>query len=639
MPHFTTDRVKLSAEWQPVPNYSKRVTKDGQTYQLVSKYQREYSTSERAKRASLGALAYSASFFTSKFTPKEIDKLLNDKYEKIRFANDLSVKDAPLMNTNDQFEQSRKILEQGIVISEETILQLQPLLKGDKFSDISVDAAPDLTFKLYPFESTFQEMVDNQTFLTKEHLNLLKLPPTKFFTLKYEGRNYPFLATKKLDFDAAAQKKLHAENAEFLQETIKQLALFICKTGRSPISWIYKGFSQIPVLKETNNVIGLPNVWKENTAISLFGSRERYGLADFVDKRSHASIVEIAKAHQIDTSPFEEAEISQKELEAGIALSEKEVSDLQPIVAEIVKGNTPEGVTKYDSNVSNHVFSLEKHPGLIFKIGNASARYKKMIEAQTFIRKESLGLLKLPHAKLFNGILAEEMLNFNPRTSMQEELFEEGGAALDKTIEQLALFICKTGFSDVEWRNIPIIDKNKIALIDVEEMVANPAVGLFGGYVDGGGRTGLVRLVNETQGKIVLAVAQKCGVNTKEFQWGFDRRKEDLKESQDIKAFHKKRGVQGNEPLEVDFENLGLDEKSKNGAKMVVESINTQMQGKDPRDSVKEKRKVKVGYSSKESHKMNLSSDRYTQILKALEANGYIFKWTTDGSYDFKVQA
>lgn len=633
MPNFTTDKINLSANWQPVPNYSKRVSKDGHNYQLVSKYQREYSTTERAARACLGVLAFFTSFITSKISGKDVQKLFTAQYEKIRFANDLKLGDAPLKKTNDQIEQSRKLLEQGIAISEETVLQLQPHIKGDSFSDFAVDSAPDLTFKLFPSEDTFLEMVDDQTVLTKEQLNLLKLPPAKFFTLKYEGRNYHILATKKLDFDAAAQRKLHAENAEALRETIKQLALFICKTGRSPFGLFSDGLSQIPVLKD--NVIGLPWVCKENVALALFGSKERTGLVDVVDQRFHASIVEVAKAHQIDTGPFEEAQRSRKELEAGIAISEKEISEIQPIIAEILKGKTPAGVTRYTCNQTNHVFSLKKYPGLIFKMGNTKARYKKMIEAQTVIRTESLGLLKLPHAKLIYGIIAEEKFNFNPRTSAQEELFEEGGAALDKTIEQLARFICKTGFSDVEWRNIPIVDKNKIALIDVEEM-SDAATGLFGGYVNCGSRTGLVRLVNEAQGKIVLDVAQKFEINTKKFQWGFDRRKADIKESQEIKAFHKKHGRNGNEPLVVDIESLGLDQKLKEGAKGVVQAINAQMQAKDPRDSVKEKRKVQIGYSSQ---KLALSVNSYTQILKALEAKGYIFKWQEDGSYDFKVQA
>src|SRR5690606_32895894 len=160
-------------------------------------------------------------------------------------------------------------------------------------------------------------------------------------------------------------------------------------------------------------------------------------------------------------------------------------------------------------------------------------------------------------------IIAERKLDLNPSESAQEQYFEEYASSLNETIRQLAVFICNTGYSDVEWRNNPVLNNSlnefgqrKIGLIDIEEMDSK-TTGLFGG---GFGRRGLVRCVNEEQGKIVEKVAKQNSVSTSSFASAYSRRKEELEKVRKLKKYYDTNNiVTGYEPLKVDVSTLGLN--------------------------------------------------------------------------------
>jgi|GEM_PF-6917535 len=333
----------------------------------------------------------------------------------------------------------------------------------------------------------------------------------------------------------------------------------------------------------------------------------------------------------------EERTISEKELQQGMSISEETIAKIQTCMKNVLERKEKGGIKFYNSQENHRVFALDIAPGLIFKMkvskdchalgkdDSMMARYQTMINAQTVLRTHQLGLLVLPHAKIFNvkaegkeyEIIAEQKVDINPNESAQEQYFEEYADSLNETIRQLAIFICKTGYSDVEWRNNPVLNNSldgngnrKIALIDIEE-IDSEETGLFGG---GFGRTGLADLVSEEQGNIIESVAKQNNVSTSSFAYAHDRRKKALESNSKLKEYYATKNItKGDEPIHVDIDSLGLDinkegrintyvevdgqlkrEKKTVTLKTVIEDLvkemNKLIQSNDPQKSAKGKR-------------------------------------------------
>lgn len=188
------------------------------------------------------------------------------------------------------------------------------------------------------------------------------------------------------------------------------------------------------------------------------------------------------------------------------------------------------GIKHHKIKGDNYIFELDIAPGFVFKMAFRSdltkLRYKNMILAETIVRTHNLGLLIIPRAKIikleidylsritqeFPAFIVEEKLNFTPHTASQKALFHRDENTLKEVVRQLAIFICKTGYDDVEWRNNPImIDNNnmktdrKIALIDIEHM-NQPAMGLFGNCELE--RTGLIGCTPITCHEMIRGIAR-----------------------------------------------------------------------------------------------------------------------------------
>lgn len=275
-------------------------------------------------------------------------------------------------------------------------------------------------------------------------------------------------------------------------------------------------------------------------------------------------------------------QISQQELEQDIVISEELVLKIKSCLDAILMQEENESIKFYSCQDNHRVFTLNTASEFIFKMkadgdiqtadydDSVRIRYQKMVRAQTLIRTYKLGLLALPRAKLFSvdvegkeyDIIAERKLDINTDKEVQERYFEEYANRLDESIRQLALFICKTGYSDVEYRNNPVMNSFdekgncKIALIDIEEMYKSE-IGLFGG---GFRRTGLVGLVNEVQCRIIEGIALQNNINITLFPFAFNERKKVLEEKWQLNQFYAKNGIaSGNELLEVDIDTLDLD--------------------------------------------------------------------------------
>jgi hypothetical protein len=318
-----------------------------------------------------------------------------------------------------------------------------------------------------------------------------------------------------------------------------------------------------------------------------------------------------------------EYSISEKELQSGVVISEGTISKIQTCMKNILQRKEEGGVKLYNSQSDHRVFSLDTAPEYIFKmkaskncraLGRDDAmktRYQTMINALTVCRTHGLGLLVIPNAKLFTvevegkeyEIIAEKKLCLNPTDSAQEKYFEEYASSLNETIRQLAVFICKTGYSDVEWRNNPVLNDvpdqfgcRKIGLIDIEDM-GSKTTGLFGGE----GRRGLVGCATEKQGKIIEGVAKKYGVSTSSFASAHARRKEEIEEEQKLKSFYSTKNITtGYETIHVDEDALVFSdypEKTQELKKLTLQLVNTineKIQAAELNESTKGRRYILI---------------------------------------------
>lgn len=344
----------------------------------------------------------------------------------------------------------------------------------------------------------------------------------------------------------------------------------------------------------------------------------------FTKSKENIRFAVLAPKENLTKPKNEEYNISERELQQGISISEDTISKIQTCLKNVLQRREEGGVKLYNSQGDHRVFALDTAPGLIFKMkadknchtfGNddsMKARYQTMINAQTIVRTHQLGLLVIPNAKLFTvnaegeeyEIIAERKVDINPEESAQEQYFQDHAESLNETIRQLAIFICKTGYSDVEWRNNPMLNNSldehgnrKFALIDIEEM-DNPETGLFGG---GWGRRGLVRCVTEEQGKIVETVAKQHGIQTGSFANAHARRKQEIEEGRKLKEYYTTKNITvGNEPIQIDESSLdfsehpGKVEELRKVTKDVVQAINDEISKTSSEKSVKGRRYIYI---------------------------------------------
>lgn len=194
---------------------------------------------------------------------------------------------------------------------------------------------------------------------------------------------------------------------------------------------------------------------------------------------------------------------------------------IQSLFEKILSGKNDDELKFYDSQPSHRVFSLLSENGKIFKLSTSNNeetedRYKTMLNARVLCKVDNLFRLVVPEARKFEveyegriyKIIEEEKLDVD-LPDVQEELYHNASDEFAETVRQQTTFICKTKFSDVEYRNLPIINgTNNVGLIDLEEN-AGAKVGILGGKVNGGNRRGLINCVNEKQIPVVVAEFNK----------------------------------------------------------------------------------------------------------------------------------
>ncbi len=196
-----------------------------------------------------------------------------------------------------------------------------------------------------------QAMIDAQRVITTNNLGLLVIPrTTKPLDVKIGGEKHEFLVQEKLDTTPFlnGQEQLDAGYAGSLDETIRQLAIFICKQGLSDVQ-----LRHIPILN--NNLDGAGNrkialisvsemknaMLRQGAVTGLFGDQgaNQTGLVHYVNKKQAQIIKTVADDNKIAAESFSDA---RKRKKTDLAKAE-----LQAYYANsgITKGDEPIRVT------------------------------------------------------------------------------------------------------------------------------------------------------------------------------------------------------------------------------------------------------------------------------------------------------
>lgn len=313
---------------------------------------------------------------------------------------------------------------------------------------------------------------------------------------------------------------------------------------------------------------------------------------------------------------------------------------LQSKLAGIAEGTIPLQEGEFHSLKEWKVFTHKEFPQYIIKMAKKDQgrdfdemeeRYSNSLLARKVCEEKNLDLIVIPKTeKLTVGeevlFVVEERMDINHTETGQLDLYSKLSSELDKTVEQIAIFIGETGFFDVSPRNIPLINEaegflgtRRVAMIDLEHRdLTNVKLAFSGGFDFYHGYmmhcAGLVHcLFFEQHLEKIIEVAKRYKVDVKK-----DFRLGEVKSYRELQKYYEDKGIKtGKEPLQVDIDSLGLDSDVRTVAEAVVREINNQIQQKDDQESVIGKRKILANFRF---------ADRgvVVQILQAMQDHGVI---------------
>lgn len=380
---------------------------------------------------------------------------------------------------------------------------------------------------------------------------------------------------------------------------------------------------------------------------------------------------------------FELSSFLQTESEEELSISDQTIEKIQSAIPKILRLKADPDIEVFPSCGTNIVFRFCSEPNLVFKMikpGSGKVCNKKLFSENEAIDERlkktklarricqiyKLSLLVIPRTKkiVMNvnrnkySLIAEECVS-ELEPSMQERLYQIYSKDLDQAIQQLAIFIIKTGFSDVVWPNMLIVDAGphfegprRIALNDLEEMEST-----FTGIFGNSDRRGLMKCVSADQMDKVLMIAQENGIICPQeiLEKLRNERLRELESDERLYKFYEENTIlDGHEPIEVDFDALDLDltqtaELRYFGSKtlmldevvkIVVSDINKKIQENPSKASLKRKRLILLSqteygpWSSLGLPKDSKGEDRDSWlrtnswmdlIIQALKKNRYIF--------------
>lgn len=227
---------------------------------------------------------------------------------------------------------------------------------------------------------------------------------------------------------------------------------------------------------------------------------------------------------------------------------------------EILKSDVK---SRVKSDFKSGVFALHCAPHLVFKISDfpwgldKAFRWDNAKRAAEILKDPQFDLLVLPRQALLElpnneYVIVEERLSLTNNFLKHKRLYESLGARLEPTLRQLVAFIIASGFRGVDFRHIPILDKEsafelapeaspKIGLVDVSAcgiLLGEAARGtrwdsFFGFYGEKKISRGLFQCIVPEHFEVVKAEALKHQVTFDEENYGqaLENRKDDLEEA------------------------------------------------------------------------------------------------------------
>jgi len=230
---------------------------------------------------------------------------------------------------------------------------------------------------------------------------------------------------------------------------------------------------------------------------------------------------------------------AQQELEKGVVVTEASKNKIADILPEILQARDHKDII-WLSRGNNLVFQLAGDGNHVYKIARpchfhrnyapptggseqTKARYANMVKAKEVSLANKLSHLVIPQSSLltfnFNdyeySFIVEEKIEIDGDEKDQKNKHIQHESELTETVRELAIFVAKTGFNDVTWRNIPIIKEKegfngsrRVALIDLEHM-QSPTNGFIG---DANSSCGLIGCVSYSHFDMVVEEMKKQGV-------------------------------------------------------------------------------------------------------------------------------
>jgi hypothetical protein len=390
-----------------------------------------------------------------------------------------------------------------------------------------------------------------------------------------------------------------------------------------------------------------------------------------------------------------------KELEEGLNVTKDMKDKVQALLPQILTVTISSNGIRRTRVSKTHpdciwlgafTFIHKDHPDIIFKaehpgILNANECteefFDHMLTAKATIMAHNLGLLVLPQATKFNvsldgkpyAFIAMQRLKFVDNVSAQEKIYHDQAPQLNETVRQLATLVVNSNLGHDALPYFPKLEeedmqKPRVAVTHLHQLL-DPSFGI----------RALIRCASREQIDIILAEAQKAGIeiDTVGIKQEIERRERFIQHYEDLHKFYDKKGiVHGFEPLNVNYDDLGLDltEEAevtlvegcdadqepiktlrkvtlRQVAEIVVEAINVKIHDSSPEGSIKGGRRVildcngpiyfyqRVGISN--NSKMTVEEERKARwidrIIDALVAKGHIFSFDDYSGHGYFIQA
>lgn len=141
-------------------------------------------------------------------------------------------------------------------------------------------------------------------------------------------------------------------------------------------------------------------------------------------------------------------------------------------------------IKRIDPSLHNWIFEMQDMGGIIFKMSQKEGKLKERLEtiqaAQEICLQNNLSLIKIPVPKVLisDNLYAEKKYKFLERSEEIKKVYSD--EALEKIFTQIALFICKSGTSDLTHQNLGFLaDGTGVCLYDLEDRSPeDPTAGL-----------------------------------------------------------------------------------------------------------------------------------------------------------------